>query len=160
MKTEDESEISLANTHASSELLRLMLLETHQGSEDTREHTNNREHGDNRLEVVVDELMYGDPHGPFTFELVDLCRDDVVATAKAQVASQALEENEHIMVADEAAKEVLRSQLVYVLFLVHEHRQEGDVGADDEAIGWPSGGHTRLVSCQVDEPASSEVIYE
>ena len=127
MKTEDESEISLANTHASSELLRLMLLETHQGSEDTHEHTYNREHRDDDPEVVVDEPMQGYPHRSFTLELIYLLSDDEIAVAKAQMACETLEENKQLMVTEEAVNEVLCSQLVHVLFLVHEHCQEGDV---------------------------------
>lgn len=75
-----------------------MLLETHQGSEDSCKHTSNREHSNDCLEVFVYEPMHSDTHRPSTLEPVNLSCDGKVAPPEAQVACEALEENEQLMV--------------------------------------------------------------
>jgi hypothetical protein len=110
------------------------LLQSGNGLEDADEHTGDGEDGSDGLEIVVKEVMHGDHHRPLTPVIINFDQDGMVAVAVFFMASEAFEKFKQLLVAEEAAQQVLRSQLVHVPLLVRAHGQDREVQAQNEAI--------------------------
>ncbi|KAL5222801.1 hypothetical protein ABZP36_027514 [Zizania latifolia] len=89
--------------------LRIKLLSDQDCFEGTEKNTDNREDDDDVFEVVVDELVHGDPQPLVMLVLFYVLQDSHLVRPDADVLDRSLDELEHLLVREFATHEALGS---------------------------------------------------
>lgn len=87
--------------------------------EDADENADDGEHGDDDPVVVVEELVYGNPHPPFSLVGLKMCQQAYVLRGEANEPGKVLQKTERALVTEFAMQYTLQPQLVYFFLPVH-----------------------------------------